>query len=500
MARILLAGLALAAAIGLAGCELDSEEDPERPNFVVVITDDQTLEQLSARSMPFTHRVLEEDGTAFVNAVVTTPFCCPSRASFLTGQYVHNNGAFTSYKDFRRRKDQLATWLDFAGYRTALLGKYLNQYEKFAPTETTPAPGWDQWRMLLEPLSYYDYDVAVNGQRVHRGTRGRDYSTTYLNHQAVRLVERWAPDEAPFFMWLAPHAPHDEQGQSGGDCSGRAVPGPGDLERLDGAELPDPPSFDERDVSDKPQFIQELPRIGAAGAQEIEHLYRCRLASLREVDRGVADIVEALRDADELDDTVLVVTSDNGLFHGQHRLDDSKRLPYAEAVEVPLLARVPGDVAGGEIEHRIAQPVANIDLAPTLLDLAGVPPCRAPDSCQVMDGRSLVPLILGERKGWPRDRARLIEMRKCNWSGVLAEDQMLVQYRSVPREAGSRGCERADVWERYDLEADPFQLRNLASSEDQVPGDLRARLEDLKTCVGIEGRDPAPPAGTSHCE
>jgi N-acetylglucosamine-6-sulfatase len=500
MRSLALAGLALACAFGLASCEFQEEEDPEKPNIVVVITDDQTLEQLSARSMPFVHRFLEEGATYFADAIVTTPFCCPSRASFLTGQYVHNNGAFTSYKDFRRRRDTLATWLDFAGYRTALLGKYLNQYEKFAPSETAPAPGWDQWHMLLEPLSYYDYDVAVNGERVHRGTRPRDYSTTYLNRQAVKLVERWAPEDPPFFMWLAPHAPHDEKGKSGGDCSGRAVPAPGDLEGFRNAAAPDAPSVDERDVSDKPEFIQELDAINRQDAELIEHLYRCRLASLREVDRGVHAIADALREEDELDDTVIVVTSDNGLFHGEHRIRDSKRLPYAEALRVPLLARVPGDVAGGEPVERVAQPVANIDLAPTLLDLAGAPPCRAADACQVMDGRSLVPLLLGRTAKWPGDRGRLIEMRKCNWRGVLADDQAVVHYRSVPRQAGTRGCEAADVWERYELEDDPYQLRNLARGEADIPGALVGRLGKLERCAGIAGRDPAPAAGSSYCE
>lgn len=500
MARIAQAAIAVVCALGLAACDF-AEEEPERPNIVVVITDDQTLEQMSGRSMPFTHRFFEENGTSFVNAIVTTPFCCPARASFLTGQYVHNNGAFTSYKDFRRRKDNLATWFDFAGYRTALLGKYLNQYEKFAPSEATPAPGWDQWRMLLEPLSYYDYEVAVNGEKEHRGTRPRDYSTTYLNRHAVKLVERWAPKEPPFFLWFAPHAPHDEQGRSEGKCSGRAVPAPGDLARLRGARPPNGPSVGERDVSDKPEYIRELPRLDGEENALIERLYRCRLASLREVDRGVAGIVGELRDADELDDTILVFTSDNGLFHGEHRLGDSKRLPYAEAIEVPLLARVPGDlVGGGERVGRIPQPVANIDLAPTLLELVGVPPCRSATSCQVMDGRSLAPLLNGKTARWPRDRARLVEMRKCNWSGVVTREEAVVHYRSVPRRAGSRGCERADVWERYRIDRDPFQLRNLAQVREDVPAETVRRLEALEHCAGIARRDAAPPSGSSYCE
>ena len=484
-----------------AGCgEGGSADDASKPNFVVVVTDDETVEQLSARSMPFTHRALEEGGTTFTDAVVATPLCCPSRASYLTGQYPHNHGAWNSYRTFKRRESHLAAWLDFAGYRTAMVGKYLNAYEKNAPTPTTPAPGWDQWRMLMEPLSYYDYDVAVNGRMEHRGFRPRDYETTYLNREVRKLVARWAPQAAPFFIWYAPHAPHDEKGQTKTACAGRAVPAPGDLADFGGAELPRPPSFNERDTTDKPDYISELPPLTSGEVKEIELFYRCRLASLREVDRGVADVANELEEAGALDETVIVVTSDNGLFHGQHRIGDSKRLPYAEAIDVPLLFKLPSQVAGGPVSSRVPQPVSNVDLAPTLLDLANVPPCSGPESCQVMDGRSLLPLMRGDTDDWPADRARLVEMHKCRYSGLVDSDEAMIRYVSVPRTVATRGCERREVYELYDREADPFQLENLAVGESDVPPELLERLDTAEECAGIAGRDPEPPDGHSYCE
>ncbi|MGI9021465.1 MAG: sulfatase family protein, partial [Solirubrobacterales bacterium] len=471
-----------------------------RPNIVVVLTDDQTLEQFNARTMPFTHRTLGQGGTRFTDSVVTSPLCCPSRASSLTGSYTHNHGAWNSYKTFERPSEQLASWLGRDGYRTAMIGKYLNHYEEVASSPTKPGPGWDRWRMLLEPLSYYDYDVSVDGRFEHRGFGDGDYATTYLNRQAVRTVRRWAPRDRPFFLWYAPHAPHDEKGRSKGSCAGRAVPAPGDEDLFRNADLPRPPSFNERQISDKPAFMRDLPRLRPREVDELTRIHRCRLASLREVDRGVADIVRELRASHELDDTAIVFTSDNGLFHGEHRLRDGKRLPYREAVEVPLVARIPDPVAGGAVVSKVPAPVANIDLAPTLLELAEADACLEPGTCRTMDGRSMVPLLLGNAGAWPADRARLLEMRNCRYSGLLADQQLVVHHAAVPREPTEGGCIRRSAFEHYRLDEDPFQLRNRADRKSDFPDPLRQRLNRAKDCIGVAGRDPAPPVGSSYCE
>jgi len=496
-----LGALALAIAAIVAVSTGGDGDAPQGPNIVIVITDDQTAAGFNRRTMPFAYRALGKRGTAFTDVVVTSPLCCPARAGFLTGQYTHNHGAWSSYPQLERPRDHLAAWLRADGYRTAMVGKYLNSYDDVVSPATEPAPGWDEWRMLMEPLSYYGYDVSVNGRRKRLGSRDRDYQTTYLNRQVIDLVERWAQGPRPFFIWYAPHAPHDEKVDSRGACAGRSVPAPGDLGRFAQIDLPRPPSFDESDVADKPQFMRRLPRLSRAEVAELEHLYRCRHASLREVDRGVEGLVEALRDSGELERTIIVLTSDNGLFYGEHRLRDGKRLPYAEAVNVPLVAWIPPETAGGVAVSRVREPVANIDLAPTLLELAGAAPCREADRCRVMDGRSLAGLIRGDAEGWPADRGRLVEMRNCRYSALLAADQLVVQHFTVPpRPAQPGGCKRKQVWERYALDDDPFQLRNAAAGRADVSGELRERLRKLRKCAGIEGRDPAPPAGRSYCE
>ena len=499
LVAILAAGAALLAKAGPAPAQ-QAAGGADRPNIVVVITDDQTKAAFNGKTMPFTNRVVGKQGTELRDAVVSSPLCCPSRASFMTGQYTHNHGAWNSYATLTNPASHLGSWLRADGYRTAMVGKYLNHYDKAVSNPTKPAPGWDQWRMLMEPLSYYDYDVSVNGDRVRRGRGRSDYSTTYLNGEAVDIVRRWAPSKKPFFLWLSPHAPHDEKVRSSnGSCGGRAVPAPGDEDLFAKAKLPRPPSFNERRISDKPRFMRRLNMLKREEVQEIQRIYRCRLASLREVDRGVKDVVDALRARNDLNDTIIVFTSDNGLFYGEHRLRDGKRLAYAEAIDVPLVMRVPGDVLGGGAVEQISQPVANIDLAPTLLELAGADPCGG-GSCRVMDGRSMVPLLSGDSGAWPADRGRGIEMRNCRYAGMLAAGELVVHHVSVPKAPGKRGCERTEAYERYDLAEDPFQLRSRAKRVNDVPSPIRARLNQLKDCHGIEGRDPVPPPGTTYCE
>jgi len=502
-AALALALAAIAIALGVTGGESTSPGEAAgdgRPNVIVVITDDQATSAFTDKTMPFTRRAIGRDGTTFERALVTSPLCCPARASFLTGQYTHNHGAWNSYKTFERPDEQLAGWLGAAGYRTAMVGKFLNHYEDGAASPEEPAPGWDEWRLLLEPLSYYDYDVSVNGRRESLGDRPADYQTSYLNREVDDLVRRWAPERRPFFIWYAPHAPHDEKSRSGGPCGGRAVPAPGDLRPFATEPLPRPPSFNEPDVSDKPTFMRQVRPLGAGEIRDIERVYRCRLASLREVDRGVRMIVEGLRDAGELENTIVVFTSDNGLFAGEHRLSDGKRLAYTESIEVPMVARVPERLLGVRAAKRVEARIANIDLAPTLLELAGARPCLADGACRTMDGRSLVPLLAGERPEWVSERGLLVEMRNCRYRALLAAERITIEHTSAPRRPTKRGCRPTDAAEEYRLDEDPYQLRNLVRGVDEVAEERIVRLRRLSMCAGIAGRDPEPDGGARHCE
>jgi N-acetylglucosamine-6-sulfatase len=506
--------------VALAAAPATAAAGPKHPNIIVVVTDDQTLASLRTATMPSTVEQIGDAGTEFTDAVATTPLCCPSRASLLTGQYAHNHGTLANtpgYEALREKRNALPVWLDRAGYVTAHVGKYLNRYKASVDDPADVAPGWDQWHTVLDPagkyVRYYDYQLAVNGELSRFGSKPRDYITRVINRRAAMMVRRYAPKRSPLYLQVDHRAPHTEEGDdSGPPCGGLVPPDPRDVTAFRDEELPRPASFDEQDVSDKPSFIRELPRLTPSTTETIAEGYRCGLASLLAVDRGVAKLVGALRRAHELDDTVLMFTSDNGFFYGEHRIPEQKTRPYEEALRVPLLIRVPDRYLGGDTAApEVSEPVANIDLAPTILDLAGAEPCRSRKSCRVMDGRSLLGLIRGTAT-WPEDRAIAIEFDAgerarptlvCRYEGIRLAGQVYIRHTAAADRLSGE-CRPIDETEHYDLAADPFQLDNLfpadpGSPEAAIEDTLDARLERLRDCEGIPGRDPLP-ARHEYCE
>jgi arylsulfatase A-like enzyme len=229
------------------------------------------------------------------------------------------------------------------------------------------------------------------------------------------------------------------------------------------------------------------------------------------VDRGVARVYDAVQQAGELRRTIFIYISDNGQFYGQHRQESGKVLPYDEALRLPLVVKAPRRYLGGVRPlTKIGRPVGNIDLAPTILDLAGGEPCPPQGACRTMDGRSLMPLL--SRTGrWPPGRALLTEYRAdesgkyatCAFSGIRTRTTIYIQHTRVV-DPQTRDCVATDQRERYDLVHDPYELDNLcfgggACPTDQRQIELQARLTDLEDCSGIAGRDPLP-AGGHYCE
>jgi N-acetylglucosamine-6-sulfatase len=486
--------------------------DQGRPNIILVVTDDQTLAQLSAATMPNTLELIGAQGTTFTNAIATTPLCCPSRASMLTGQYGHNNGVLANrpgYGALSRRQSTLPAWLRAAGYRTAHVGRWLNGYRK-APGDGA-APGWDEWFTIGESQTYFGYKINRDGEEIRFRKGPRDYLTRVLNQAALRLIRRHVRDPRPFFLQLDHLAPHGDgaKGEKKGACAHSAIPPSRAPVGFESVPLPEPPSFGEADIGDKPSFVKVRPPLSAGSFAELQRQYRCRLASLPAVDEGVRRIVETLDKLDELDDTAIVFVSDNGYFFGEHRVPNEKYLAYEEAVHIPLLIRFPAGVAPAGTTIDAA--VANIDLAPTLLKLAGAKPC-ARGACRVMDGRSLVAPAQGQVADWPQDRALVIELARaaerpntnypCTYAGVRVAGQVYVEHTSVPNPVGE--CQPAFEVEHYDLAADPFQLQNLfpappASPAAEAQAQLAERLAALRDCAGIAGRDPLPASG-HYCE
>src|SRR5918994_154117 len=477
----------LAAAALAAGCSATREVAPPivpstGPNLIVITTDDQALNSFTREVMPRTFRLLVDRGTLFRSGIAAPPLCCPDRAGFLTGQYPHNHGVFQNtpgLSDLRDPDQTLATWLQAHGYQTGMVGKYLNGTKP--ALGASPAPGWDDWEVLYGEHGYFDAPLTVNGEV----TQSSDaYVPAELNRRASEFVER-SSGEQPFFLWLTQEPPHFRKGDVE-VCPGYAPKAlPEDYRKFQDTPLPRPPNFNERDLSDKPEkLVAKLPRLDRRQVRRLERNYRCTLASLQEVDRGVQELWRAVKKEGEDDDTVMVFTSDNGLLLGEHRIDARKGRVYEEAARVPLAMRLPGSVLEERPVRSVSEQVTNLDLTATLLELADVQPCTAAD-CRTIDGRSAVGLLRGDRSSWPDDRGVLLEQgaRGCKFAAVRTRRYVYAESLTFKDDE----CVVRDR-ELYDLREDPYQLESIAQTSD-VDERLRRRLDALRSCSGTTGDD-----------
>jgi N-acetylglucosamine-6-sulfatase len=475
-------GLATIFALAALGLPAGASAAPvERPNIVVVMTDDQTLE--SMRVMSGVKRSLAAEGTTFERAFVSNALCCPSRATLFSGQYSHNHGVIGNVPPdggYGRldKNNWLPIWLQRAGYRTVHIGKFLNQYGIRNPTEVPL--GWSEWYASVDPSTYmfYGYTLNENGLLY---TYGLDlnpfyYSTDYYAERALSVIRRMGETRTPFFLSLAFLAPHSGGPRDADDPTGLVTPSPAPrhINRFAGERLPGDPAYNEVDVSDKPGFIQTLPPITAARAAAIDENYQQRLESLLAIDEAVVRIVDTLRVEGELDNTLILFTSDNGFFHGEHRVQLGKVLVYEPSIRVPLIMRGPG-VPEGE---RRRQLVTNADLAPTILEAAGA------TAGKTQDGRSLFPLLEDRGLEWGRDL--LIEgapgVNQPAFDALRTYRYVYVQHANGEREL-------------YDLERDPHQLTSLHADPAYagVQAELSLRLGLLSVCAGRSCR-ARPPA------
>jgi N-acetylglucosamine-6-sulfatase len=474
------------------------------PNVVVLMTDDETVEDMDV--MPRTRELLGSNGVTFARSYVSYPVCCPSRATYLTGQYAHNHGVMGLYPPtggYGRfdRWNSLPVWLEHSGYATAHIGKYLNGYGSQVAADVPP--GWTDWHGAIDGSTYrmWGYTLNENGRR-HTYGRPFDqdprlYQTDVYRRKAVRFIRRRAPSERPFFLSVAFLAPHHESA-SIRRVTGRLVrPAP----RYEGAlgERPFQTSraFDEGNVTDKPRFLRRDPlQLGAMDRIAVH--YRERQRSLLAVDDAVEAIVDTLRDEGELDDTYILFTSDNGYMQGEHDVPSGKMLPYDPSTRVPLLIRGPG-IPQGRVSREL---VGNIDLAPTILDVA-----RARAGAPV-DGRSLLRFArhprLRTRRPFLHETGglRYIPVRDQDEDGTPAVRRIL-SYRAVRTARWLYIEYRGGARELYDLARDPGELHSHYPDPRyaRVRRVLRALLQRLERCQGAGCRRPAPavpaPAGSS---
>ncbi len=472
---IVCAALGLIALVAIAHRSEPASSAPRPPNVVMIMTDDQNASDMHV--MPQTRRLIGGSGVTFANSFVSYPLCCPSRATFLTGRYAHNHNVLSQnpprggYGRLNGRHT-LAVWLKAAGYRTIHIGKYLNGYG--VKRSRAVPPGWTEWRGSVDPTTYryWGYTLNEDGHLVTYGRprveNPRTYQTDVYTRIAERAIRRDA-DRGPFFLNVAFLAPHTE---AGGYGSPGPRPAPRDVGRFSNARLPHPPSFNEADVSDKPPFLRRQ-KIGPHQQNAIVRRYRDRLETLLDVDRSVAAIIDTLRRTGQLSHTYVFFTSDNGLFHGEHRIKANKFFAYDPATRVPLLLRGPG-IPHGVVSREL---VANVDLAPTIVAASGATPSRR------MDGRSL--LRFAEHPGVVTRRPLLHE------APVPLRDST-----STPVKAPSYSAIRRDRWlyvewsngsrELYDLKRDPGELRSLAGDRryGRVRRMLGGQLHRLRHCAG----------------
>lgn len=439
----------------------------ERPNLILVVVDDLDLGSVS--HMPTTQSLLAEGGTTFENAFVTHPLCCPSRSSILRGQYSHNHrvltnepslGAFDKFHEYGHEESTVATWLDAAGYRTVLLGEYLNNYPGDAEPTYVP-PGWDEWYGRASETSYYDYQLNENGKLISYGYTPEDYQTDVIAGKAIDFVRR-TTDKEPFFMYVATGAVHAP-----------VQPAPRHKEAPVPSETPRLPSFDEEDVGDKPSWVQAQSRLTRQQVLRTDSEYRSRLQALLAVDEMISGLAEELRANGKLENTYIVLSSDNGYHLGEHRLAQGKRTAYEESIRVPMTVRGPG-VPSGEV---VRQQALNIDLAPTFAELGGA------DTPDFVDGRSLAPFL----KGTPPKDWRTAFLVEHTGGGKKGFSKDVPDYEALRTEEHKYVEYGTEERELYDLRADPYEMQSLHESADpELAARLESRLAALRRCSGSE--------------
>jgi N-acetylglucosamine-6-sulfatase len=438
----------------------------KRPNVIVIDTDDMNAADIFV--MQNTLSLLGAQGTTFRNSYVSYPLCCPSRATFLTGQYAHNHGVTTDQQYGQLdNSNTLAVWLRRAKYRTAMVGKYLNGYGVINRREVPP--GWSQWFGLTGGTEQHRYGYLLNENgKVHKyGRSPQNYIDYTLDAKVNGLLKEWAISPKPFFIYYNPNNPHGESGTPYWSTRD-PEPAPNHLGQLGDLTLPRSPNFDETDVSDKPEQVRALSRLSDPEKADIDRRYRGRLESLLSVDDEVKRIVNLVSKYGDISKTFFIFTSDNGLELGSHRIE-FKNFLYEEGERVPLIIRGPG-VPQSTVRDQL---VANIDLAPTITAVTGAAPAR------VMDGINLLPLTQD--------------------ASVSANRDLLFESFDIGAFGIRRGPWKYDSWsngdqELYNLDDDPFELNNLlydphgsagpTAEQKALAQQLAGRLAELRTCSG----------------
>ncbi len=447
-----------------------------RPNIVFVLTDDLSMNLI--RYMPHV-QALQKTGTTFSNYTVTDSLCCPSRSSILAGKFPHDTGVFTNggsdggFHVFHTRgeeKGTFATSLQKAGYRTAMMGKYLNGYlpgasvdgaEKYVP------PGWDEWDVAGNGYPEFNYNLNQNHTVVHHGKKPADYLTTVLTGRGSSFIQSSAAAKKPFLLEIAtftPHAPY--------------TPAPRDAKAFPGLKAPRSKAFNTLPTH-APAWLAQRKSLTAKEKKRIDTAFRKRVQDVQSVDRMIGTLQTSLAKAGVARDTDIVFSSDNGYHLGEYRLNPGKMTAFDTDIHVPLVISGPG-VRRGHVTKNVAM---NVDLAPTFETLAGVTPAKD------VDGHSLVPLLRGtssvgwrtaaliEHHGPDTDRTDPDLPAKNSGNPPSYEALRTATYTYVEYSDGTK--------EYYQRSSDPYELHNIVGNlSTATRARLHAQLTRMSTCHG----------------
>jgi arylsulfatase A-like enzyme len=445
-----------------------------RPNIIIILTDDYASNLVDY--MP-NLKAMQKDGVTFSNYYVSNSLCCPSRATIFTGKLPHNsgvqtntkpNGGYDAYVEFGNVQESFSTALLNAGYKTAMMGKFLNGY---LPRKHKPVDGWSDWFVAGAGYRNFDYDVNSNGQVLHYGNTPDDYLTDVLANRADSLIRTWK--DQPFFMEIATFTPH-----------GPFIPAPRHEKLFDQVKAPRTPAFNRQADSTAPGWLRQLQPLDSRKIERIDNIFRNRLRCVMSIDDMLGKIRKVLAQQGISNSTYIFFTSDNGYHLGDYSMLQGKQTPFDIDIRVPLIVSGP-DVAKGRLQQAIA---SNTDLAPTFTALAGTALTSNADG---KDIQHLLRHKSTKKLDW-RNFA-IIEHRRVNNDPddpdrQEAEDGILPSYTAlrfqnmlyVEYQTGEISC--------YDVRSDPYQLKNIASS---LPVRIKEKLHSIltaaKTCGGENG-------------
>jgi len=443
----------------------------QHPNIVFVLTDD-----LSMNLLPFMPHVLEmeREGVTFANYFVTDSLCCPSRSSIFTGRFPHNTGIFKNqgqdggylaFVGFGLEQNTFATSLWSAGYRTAMMGKYLNGY---LPDRHAAASGWTGWDVAGNGYPEFHYALNQDGKLVSYGFKPTDYLTDVLSGLATQFIQQ--SRGRPFVIEVATFAPHAPY-----------TPAPRDSNAFPGLTVPRTPAYDAAPDAAGPRWLSRQPALTTADKARIDEEFRKRAQSVLAVDAMIGNLKKAVAASGQEKNTYFVFSSDNGYHMGDYRLMPGKMTAFDTDIHVPLVVTGPG-VPPGRIVDEI---VENIDLNPTFLELSGVP------SSSQVDGHSLASLLRGQTGAeWraailvehhgPRhepedpDAPALRSGNPPSYEALRTRTALYVEYADGDREY-------------HDLVADPYELHNTFTAlTNGQKSALHAAMAAMQACRGAE--------------